>query len=217
MVEVSLVCDALDGLVARASHAASPFGIEYDSLSDVVAFGVAPASLVYRWALKPLGLWGVLVMAPFVICAALRLARFNIQASTTGGKRRFVGLPVPGAAAMVAGLLFVYRSFALDSPRALCAGMAAITLVLAGLMVSRIPYPALKFLNFREHAFEAAIVMLVGVVLLSLAPRLTAFAVAAAYILSGPILTATGEQIEAGEAGVRAAAGRRGPAQGSNR
>jgi len=208
MIEFSLVCDILDGLVARASHAASAFGIEYDSLSDLIAFGVAPASLVYSWALKPLGLWGALIIGPFVISAALRLARFNIQAGTIAGKKRFVGLPVPGAAAMVAGLLFACRSLALDSPRALCGAMAVITLALAGLMVSRIPYPALKALNFRERAFEVVIVMLVGVVLLSLAPRLTAFAAAAAYILSGPILIATGEQIEAGQADVRAGAGR---------
>jgi len=197
MIEFSLVCDILDGLVARASHAASAFGIEYDSLSDLIAFGVAPASLVYSWALKPLGLWGALIIGPFVISAALRLARFNIQAGTIAGKKRFVGLPVPGAAVMIAGLLFGYRHFALDLPRALCAGMAVVTLVLAGVMVSRIPYPAPNLAGFRERGFEAATLALVLALLLVLAPRLTAFLGALAYVLSGPVLAAAGEQIEA--------------------
>lgn len=201
MIEVSLVCDILDGLVARASRTASRFGLEYDSLSDVVAFGVAPASLVYSWALKPLGLWGVLVIGPFVICAALRLAKFNIQAGTTGGKTRFVGLPVPGAAAMMAGLLFGYRYFALDSPRALCVIMAVLTLVLACIMVSRVPYPALKSVDFRERTFETLTVILVGAILLLAAPRLVAFLGAAVYVLSGPILIATGERIKAAPPG----------------
>jgi len=198
MIEFSLVCDILDGLVARASHTASAFGIEYDSLSDVIAFGVAPASLVYSWALRPLGLWGALIIGPFVISAALRLARFNIQAGTIGGKQRFVGLPVPGAAAMIAGLLFGYRYFALDLPHSLCAGVAVITLMLAGAMVSRIPYPAPKLAGFREHGLEAATAALILALLLLLAPRLTAFLGALAYVLSGPVLAAAGEQIQAG-------------------
>ena len=105
LIDACLICDVLDGLLARVSHAAAPFGAELDSLSDVVSFGVAPAGLVYSWALKPLGLWGVLIIGPFVICAALRLARFNVRATSGGGsKTRFVGLPVPGAASAIAGL-----------------------------------------------------------------------------------------------------------------
>ena len=194
MIEFSLVCDILDGLVARASHAASPFGIEYDSLSDVIAFGVAPASLVYSWALKPLGLWGALIIGPFVISAALRLARFNIQAGTIEGKKRFVGLPVPGAAAMIAGLLFGYRYLALDLPNALCAGMVVVTLVLAGVMVSRIPYPAPNLAGFRERGLEAATAALVLALLLLVAPRLMAFLGALAYVSSGPLLVAAGSR-----------------------
>jgi CDP-diacylglycerol---serine O-phosphatidyltransferase len=99
LIDVCLIFDVLDGLVARVSRSTAPFGAELDSLSDVVAFGVAPAGLVYSWALKPLGLWGVLIIGPFVISAALRLARFNVQTTSGGGsKTRFVGLPVPGAA-----------------------------------------------------------------------------------------------------------------------
>ena len=97
MILIAFVCDGLDGRVARLSRTSSHFGIEYDSLSDVVAFGVAPAVTAYCWSLRLLGAWGVVIAGMFVICAALRLARFNVQTGSTD-KRRFVGLPVPGAA-----------------------------------------------------------------------------------------------------------------------
>ncbi len=196
MIVVSIACDSLDGLVARGSRTVTRFGIEYDSLSDVVAFGVAPASLVYTWALAPLGIWGVPIIGIFVICAALRLARFNIQAGTSAGKTRFVGLPVPGAAAVIAGMVFGYTFFGFDSPGALCAVMIGISLVLAGLMVSRIPYPALKSLDLRAKKFEIAVMLLVVTVLLVLAPRLAAFLAGTAYLISGPALALSGEQVE---------------------
>ncbi len=102
------------------SRTSSQFGVEYDSLSDVVAFGVAPAGLVYTFAVRPLGRWAWIVSGIFVVCAALRLARFNIQTGSTD-KRRFIGLPVPGAAAMIATLVLAYSYFELDSPRVLAA------------------------------------------------------------------------------------------------
>src|SRR5579864_3527846 len=91
MIAVAFVCDGLDGRVARASRTSSQFGVEYDSLSDVVAFGVAPAALAYSWALRPLGALAIVVSGLFVVCAALRLARFNVQTGSID-KRRFVGL-----------------------------------------------------------------------------------------------------------------------------
>lgn len=195
MIGVSIACDSLDGLIARGSRTASRFGIEYDSLSDVVAFGVAPASLVYVWALKPLGMWSISIIGIFVICAALRLARFNIQAGTSAGKTRFVGMPVPGAAAVIAGILFGYRYFALDSPRVLCAVMIAVTLLLAGLMVSRIPYPAFKSVDLGARKFEIGLALLIAAILLVFAPRLAAFIAGAAYLISGPALALTGEHV----------------------
>lgn len=195
MIELSIACDILDGLIARASRSATRFGIEYDSLSDVVAFGVAPASLVYSWALKPLGLFGVLIIGIFVIAAALRLARFNIQSGSSAGKTRFVGLPVPGAAAVVAGLLFGYHHFGLDSPRALCAVMIAVTITLAALMVSHVPYPTTKSMDFAARKLEIGVALLIAVALVLIAPRLTALAVGAIYLLSGPVLALRGEHI----------------------
>lgn len=137
MIAIAFICDGLDGRVARASRTSSEFGVEYDSLSDVVAFGVAPASLAYCWALKPLGGIGIVIAGLFVVSSALRLARFNVQAGSAD-KRRFVGLPVPGAAAMIAGMALAYSYFELDSPRMLCTLMAPVTLALGGLMISQL-------------------------------------------------------------------------------
>src|SRR5262249_508536 len=99
MFLVAFICDGLDGRVALASRTSSQFGIEYDSLSDVVAFGCAPAALIYSWALRPLGAFAIVISGLFVVGAALRLARFNIQSGSID-KRLFVGLPVPGAASL---------------------------------------------------------------------------------------------------------------------
>ena len=99
---ISAVFDALDGKVARLTGTTSRFGVEYDSLVDLVSFGVAPGLLMYSWALQPFGKFGWLAAFLYVVCGALRLARFNIQVNTVES-RRFVGLPVPAAAGMVAG------------------------------------------------------------------------------------------------------------------
>src|SRR6202521_4317362 len=138
MIVIAFVCDGLDGRVARASRTSSEFGVEYDSLSDVVAFGVAPACLAYTWALKPLNGIGIVVAGMFVVCGALRLARFNIQTGTTD-KNRFVGLPIPGAAALIAATALAYSYFELNAPRTLCTVGAPITLALGLLMISRVP------------------------------------------------------------------------------
>ena len=195
MILIAFVCDGLDGRVARLSRTSSHFGVEYDSLSDVVAFGVAPAGIAYCWSLKLLGAWGVVIAGMFVICAALRLARFNVQTGSTD-KRRFVGLPVPGAAAMIAGCVLAYSYFELNSPRTLTAIMTPVTLALAGLMVSRVPYPSFKGIDLRHSApLELMLIVLVVVALLIAMPQFTTFVLATAYVLSGPVLMARGERI----------------------
>jgi len=197
MIGLSILCDIGDGFVARVSHTSSAFGLEYDSLSDVVAFGVAPAILVDSWALRPLGACAVLIVAVYIICAALRLARFNIEAGTASGKRRFVGLPVPGAAAAIGGILSGYRYFALDSPRALCGAMTIVMLGLAALMVSRMPYPTIKGVDPRSllsPKLLAGAAIVASLVLV--APRLTAFVAGLGYLLSGVILALRGERVE---------------------
>ncbi len=151
MIVIAFFCDGLDGRVARASRTSSQFGVEFDSLSDVIAFGVAPAMLAFSWALRPIGSLGIAVGGLFVLCGALRLARFNVQ-TATADKSRFVGLPIPGAAVMIASLALAYSYFELDSPRMLCTLMAPITLALGGLMISRVPYPSFKTMKLEKRA-----------------------------------------------------------------
>jgi CDP-diacylglycerol--serine O-phosphatidyltransferase len=196
MIAAAFICDGLDGRVARVSRTSSQFGIEYDSLSDVVAFGCAPAALIYTWALKPLGVFAIVVSALYVVCAALRLARFNVQVGTID-KRRFAGLPVPGAAVMIAGTVLAYSYFELNSPRLLCALAAPATFALAGLMVSRVPYPSFKGIDLQKHGHVElllGVLVVIGAMLFAM-PQFTTFALATAYVLSGPILLAGGERI----------------------
>jgi CDP-diacylglycerol---serine O-phosphatidyltransferase len=196
MIALAFICDGLDGRVARMSRSSSQFGVELDSLSDVVAFGAAPAVLVYSWALRPLGAFAAVVCGLYVVGAALRLARFNVQVGSVD-KRRFVGLPVPGAAAMIAGIVLAYSYFELNSPRTLTAIMTPVTLALAGLMVSRVPYPSFKGIDLRHNApLELMLVVLVVVALLIAMPQFTTFVLATIYVLSGPFLMARGERIQ---------------------
>ena len=197
MILIAFVCDGLDGRVARLSRTSSQFGVEYDSLSDVVAFGVAPAGIVYCWSLRMLGAWGVVIAGIFVICAALRLARFNVQTGSID-KRRFAGLPVPGAAAMIAGCVLAYSYFEFESPHALVIVMAPLTVVLAGLMISRVPYPSFKTINLHQRApVELIAVMLLALAFLFAMPQFTFFMLGTAYLLSGPYLLLCGERSQA--------------------
>ena len=196
MIAAAFICDGLDGRVARVSRTSSQFGIEYDSLSDVVAFGCAPAALAYSWALKPLGAFAIVISGVYVVAAALRLARFNVQTGSID-KRRFVGLPVPGAAILISGAVLAYSYFELKSPRLLCAGAAPTTIALSGLMVSRVPYPSFKGIDLQKHG---RVEMLLGILVVIAAmlfamPQFTTFALAVSYVLSGPILAACGERI----------------------
>jgi CDP-diacylglycerol--serine O-phosphatidyltransferase len=193
MIGVSIVCDIADGLVARAAHASNRFGLEFDSLADVVSFGVVPAILADSLALRPLGLGAVFLVAAYIVCAALRLARFNVHADLPEGKRYFVGLPVPGAAAAIAGIMFGYRCLSLDAPLALTVTMALAMPVLAALMVSRVHYPAIKVSAAHSLLSRWALgTVVAAVVLLLAAPRLTAFIVGVGYLLSGPLMKAIG-------------------------
>jgi CDP-diacylglycerol--serine O-phosphatidyltransferase len=187
LIELAALCDGLDGLVARASNTAGPFGVEYDSLSDVVAFGVAPASLAYTWALRPLGNVGLIEAGLFVVCGALRLARFNVQTQIRH-PHFFIGLPITGAAISIAGLFFLGYLLGLRAPVTLCILVGLAVPLLASLMVSRVPYPNFKRIRLRRWAREILAVLLIIALALFLIPELTLFAAAAAYLLSGPIL-----------------------------
>jgi CDP-diacylglycerol--serine O-phosphatidyltransferase len=188
LIMIAFLCDGLDGRLARVSHSSSQFGVEYDSLADVVAFGAAPATLLYVWALKPLGAWGWVICAAFVICAALRLARFNVQASSAD-KRHFAGLPVPGAAMPVAAAVLACSYFELDLGKGLTALMAPLSLALSCLMVSSVPYPSFKGINIRRKvSLETVTLVMIGIGVAIVLPQITALALSVSYMLSGPVL-----------------------------
>src|SRR5262249_30509380 len=196
MIALAFICDGLDGRVARVSRTSSQFGIEYDSLSDVVAFGCAPAALIYSWALNRLGAFAIVISGLYVVGAALRLARFNVQTGSID-KRRFVGLPVPGAAIMIAGTVLAYSYFELKSPHLLCTFAAPATLALTGLMVSRVPYPSFKGIDIQKHGQVEILLgaLVVIAAMLFAMPQFTPFALAIVYVLSGPMLLMRGERI----------------------
>ncbi len=139
--------DAFDGRVARMTKTQSDFGVQLDSLADVISFGVAPGLLVYKWALAPLGLLGLFVSFAFAACGALRLARFNVLAmrGDKGSSRFFVGLPIPLAAgAIVAIVIAHYRTYGRATTPAEVAPVAVVVALLAFLMVSTVRYRTFK-------------------------------------------------------------------------
>src|SRR5438128_4663057 len=143
MILVAQLCDALDGRLARLTRSTSSFGIQYDSLADLVAFGVAPGILVYQWALRPWGRWGWLAASLYVTCGALRLARFNVQVESVE-KRRFVGLPIPAAADTIASTVLLYYFFGGEGATHKHVILLVVIYALAALMISNISYNSFK-------------------------------------------------------------------------
>jgi len=184
----AMVLDGLDGRVARLTHTQSDFGAEYDSLSDMVAFGVAPALVVYQWALEGLGRAGWLAAFVYTAAAALRLARFNTQIGIAD-KRFFQGLPSPSAAAILAGGVWVGTVYEIDG--ASVSWLAAAITALAGLlMVSNFRYHSFKDIDVRGRvSFIAAVVVMLAFALVHLDPPVILFAGFMTYTISGPVLT----------------------------
>ena len=182
---VSSIFDGLDGKVARLTGTASKFGVEYDSLVDLVSFGAAPGLLMYCWALRPFGRLGWLAAFLFVACAALRLARFNVQVATVESKR-FVGLPTPAAASMVSSTVLLFSHFGWPSSYKKLAILVLIYL-LAFLMVSNFRYYSFKdpeLIRRQPFFFLVAAVLLLTVI--AAMPVLMLFTVFICYIFSGP-------------------------------
>lgn len=182
---VSMILDGLDGRVARMTNTQSKFGEEYDSLADMVAFGVAPGLVAFFWSLNGLGKVGWAVTFIYVAGAALRLARFNTQIGSVD-KKYFVGLPSPAAAACVAGLVWCFHLF---EPATWLTGL---TLVVVGgtgvLMVSNILYRSFKDLDLRGRVpFAAILVVVLMFVVVTLDPATVLFAGFLIYGLSGPV------------------------------
>jgi CDP-diacylglycerol--serine O-phosphatidyltransferase len=187
-VFVAMIMDGLDGRVARLTNTQSAFGAEYDSLSDMVAFGVAPALVMYLWALSGLGKLGWLAAFIYTACAALRLARFNTQIGIAD-KRFFQGLPSPSAAAIVASA--VWLAVDNDVAGADLSWAAAVITTLAGLlMVSNLRFHSFKQIDFRGRvSFFAAVAVMLVFSVIFFQPPLMLFLGFLAYAVSGPVLT----------------------------
>ena len=179
----AIVLDMLDGRVARLTGTASDFGVEFDSLADVISFGIAPAILSFAWGLSPLGRLGWAAGFMFVTAAAMRLARFNIQAAG-GDKRYFVGLPSPAAAAVPAATVFAYPLGLYDYQSALPA--LAMVLVPALLMVSTIRFRSFKQIDLRvRRPYTVLLLIAAAIVLIATHPRFVLVALAYTYLASG--------------------------------
>ena len=194
-IMVAMLWDALDGRVARLTNTQSDFGAQYDSLADLVSFGVAPALLVYEWSLSDLGRIGWLAAFIFLACAALRLARFNTQVGISD-KRYFQGLPSPAAAGVIASMIwlkfwkFEYFDFGIVS-LSYYVGVG-ITIVCALLMVSNLRYYSFKELDSKKASFRFLLAIVLSLVVLLSKPNIFLFTGFFVYMLSGPFITITG-------------------------
>jgi len=187
---IAMVLDGLDGRVARLTHTQSEFGAEYDSLSDMVSFGAAPALVVYEWALKSMGRIGWI--AAFVYCAgaALRLARFNTNIAVVD-KRYFQGLPSPAAAALVAGFIWVADDFKIEVVSTMRWLACIITLFAGVTMVSNVPYYSFKDIKFRRSVpFWAILLAALVMSIIFFHPPTVLFLLFVAYSLSGYVVWA---------------------------
>jgi CDP-diacylglycerol--serine O-phosphatidyltransferase len=187
---VAMVLDGLDGRVARLTRTQSEFGAEYDSLADVVAFGAAPALVMYEWALRPLGRLGWIAAFAYCAATALRLARFNVNIEVVD-KRYFQGLPCPAAAAVLAGFVWVIDDFDLQRTEWLHGLASAVTFFAAVTMVTSIPFYSFKDINFRRSVpFWAVLVIVLGLMLVSANPPMVLFLLFVAYAVSGYVVWA---------------------------
>jgi CDP-diacylglycerol--serine O-phosphatidyltransferase len=178
----AIVLDMLDGRIARLTGTASEFGLQFDSLADVISFGMAPAVLVFCWGLGPLGRLGWAVGFIFVTAAAMRLARFNIQ--TVTDKRYFVGMPSPAAAAVPASTVFLYPAGLHDYREALPA--LALMLVPAFLMVSTIRFRSFKTIDLQaRRSYKVLLLCALVLVAITTHPRVMLVVLAYAYLASG--------------------------------
>ena len=185
LVIIAAVLDALDGRIARLTHSASEFGEEYDSLADLVSFGVAPAVLAYSWGLSDFGRLGWLVSFLFVVCGSMRLARFNIMTHVVD-KKYFIGLPIPAGAATLSALVLATPEPLVD--RVWMTGLLVLTILLSYLMISTIRYRSFKDLDLkrRRPVWILPLIALVFVVI-AYRPTLALLALTLVFAGSGPV------------------------------
>ncbi len=185
------VCDMLDGRIARATNATSQFGVEYDSICDMVSFGVAPAMLMYNWTLIPLGPRAWMIAGLFALCAALRLARFNVQAAKEEDSYFYQGVPSTFAGGMVAATVWFVGLIGIEPPfeRPLRLLLTISFAAMALLMVSPIRYPSLKLIKIEgRRAYPTLVAIVLGTTAILLNHELMIFSIGIVYIVAGPIL-----------------------------
>jgi CDP-diacylglycerol---serine O-phosphatidyltransferase len=187
-IGIAMVLDMLDGRVARMTGTTSAFGVEFDSLADVISFGVAPAILSFSWGLQPLGRIGWAASFLFLAAAAVRLARFNVQTGVVHDKRYFVGLPSPSAAAVPAATVFYwpagFTSYA-EGPPVVALPVLAMVIVPAVLMVSTIRFRSFKTFDLQErHRYPVLLLMALGLALLAAQPDIVLIVLAYTYLAS---------------------------------
>ena len=192
---IAMFWDTLDGRVARLTNTQSAFGAEYDSLADLVSFGVAPALLVYQWTLYELGRFGWLAAFVYLACAALRLARFNTQVGIAD-KRYFQGLPSPAAAGVIASMIWLkIWTFASFDSDVISLGYylgAGITILCGLLMVSNIRYYSFKEFDSKKASFRFLLIVILSLIILVSKPNIILFTGFFVYLLSGPVITIVG-------------------------
>lgn len=185
---IAMVWDGLDGRVARMTNTQTAFGAEYDSLSDMVAFAIAPSLILYSWSLYTLGKLGWLIAFVYTAATALRLARFNTQAHDAD-KRYFQGLPCPSSAAVIAGMVWC-ASYYNIAGLYIAIPAAIVTLSLAALMVSRVRYYSFKQIDFKGKVPFVMIVLLVFVIAgIAIDPPQILFGLFLIFAASGPVMT----------------------------
>ncbi len=185
----AMFLDGLDGRLARLTNTQSAFGAEYDSLSDLLAFGVAPALICFSWALSDLGTLGWTAAFFYVACAALRLARFNVQLGTVN-KRFFVGLASPAAAGVVVFMVWVCDEYDVEVVLSIAVLAAVLTMCAGLLMVLNVRYFSFKDMDFKSRVpFFVILMVILLFVIVSWDPPVVLFVIAILYALSGPVLT----------------------------
>jgi len=195
-IMVAMLWDTLDGRVARLTNTQSAFGAEYDSLSDLVSFGVAPALLVYEWSLSDLGRFGWLAAFIYLACAALRLARFNTQVGATD-KRYFQGLPSPASAGVIASMIWLkfwnFEYFDIGVVSLSYYIGVTITILCGLLMVSNVRYFSFKEFDSTDKAsFRFLLLIVLSLIVLLYKPNIVLFSAFFIYMLSGPFITIFG-------------------------
>ena len=186
---VAMVLDSLDGRIARLTHTQSAFGEQMDSLSDMVSFGAAPALVAYEWALRDLGRWGWIAAFVYCACAALRLARFNVNTHVVD-KRYFQGLPSPAAAALVAGFIWLATD-AGHTGDGLQWGLFALTLYAGLTMVTNVPFYSFKDLSLKKSVpFATLVLIALGIAIINIHPPVVLFVLFVLYGLSGYVVYA---------------------------